>query len=109
MAAVLIVSMTDISVFANAALHREVTPRWVPYSYTGGGLSIQHMEEVLGNMTFVDMMGGRLPYLVAAIKSLPLREDSTYAANTTLAERRLVEHLITDCSKQLEGALPLTA
>ena len=66
------------------------------------------MEELLGNKTFVDMMGGRLPYLVAAMKSLPLREDNT-PAYTTLAERRLVEHLIADCSKQLEGTLPLAA
>ena len=64
------------------------------------------MEEVLGDTTFVDMMGGRLPYLVAAMKSLPLREDSI-PAFMTLTERLLVEHLIRDCSKQLEGDLPL--
>ena len=105
MAAVLIVGMSDIRVVAKECSAYKVTFRWVPYSCTGGALSIQHMEEVLGDMTFVDMMGGRLPYLVAAMKSLPLREDST-PANATLAERRLVEHLISDCSKQLEGALP---
>ena len=108
MAAVLIVGMTDIRVFAKECSAYEITYGWVPYSCTGGALSIQHMEEVLGDMTFVDMMGGRLPYLVAAMKSLPLREDST-PPNASLAERRLVEHLISDCSKQLEGALPLAA
>ena len=61
------------------------------------------MEEVLGKMNVhVDMMGGRQPYLLAAMKSLPLREDNT-PVYSTLAERRLVNHLITDCSKQLEG------
>ena len=108
MAAVLIAVMTDIRVVAKECSAHKVTYRWVPYSCTGGALSIQHMEEVLGDMTFVDMMGGRLPYLVAAMKSLPLREDST-PANATLAERRIVEHLISDCSKQLEGALPSAA
>ena len=108
MAAVLIVGMTDICVVAKECSAYKVTYGWVPYSSTGGALSIQHMEEVLGDMTFVNMMGGRLPYLVAAMKSLPLRKDST-PANATLAERRLVEHLISDCSKQLEGASPLAA
>ena len=106
MATMLIVSMTDIPVAAKIALHRENMSCWVAYSRVWGALSIQHLEAVLGDMTFVDMMGGRLPYLVAAMKSLPLREDSL-PANTTLAERRLVEHLIIDCSKQLEGNLPL--
>ena len=52
-------------------------------------LSIQHMERVLGDRTFVDMMGGRQPYLVAAMKSLPLREDYS-PANSSSAEQQLV-------------------
>ena len=51
---------------------------------------------------FVDMMGGRQPYLVAAMKSLPLREDDE-PANSSLAERKMVSYLIAECSGQLEG------
>ena len=51
---------------------------------------------------FVDMMGGRQPYLVAAMKSLPLREDDE-PANSSLAEREMVSYLIAECSRQLEG------
>ena len=52
---------------------------------------------------FVDMMGGRQPRLVAAMKSLPLREDDT-PANSSPAERDLVARLSHECSAQLEGA-----
>lgn len=50
------------------------------------------------------MMGGRQPYLVAAMKSLPLREDNE-TANSSLAEREMVSYLIAECSRQLEGEL----
>ena len=65
-------------------------------------LSIQHLESCLGERVFVDMMGGRQPYLVAALKSLPLREDDE-PANSSLAEREMVRYLIAECSGQLEG------
>ena len=48
------------------------------------------------------MMRGRQPYLVAALKSLPLREDDE-PANSSLAEREMVSYLIAECSGQLEG------
>ena len=74
------------------------------------GLSIQHMERVLGDRAFVDMMGGRQPRLVAAMKSLPLR-DNDAPANSTGPERDLVARLTQDCSNQLDGrhAAPLVS
>ena len=65
-------------------------------------LSIQHLERILGDRMFVDMMGGRQPRLVAAMKSLPLREDDM-PANSAPAERDLVALLSHECSTQLKG------
>ena len=65
-------------------------------------LSIQHMEEVLGDRVFVDMMGGRQHRLVAAMKSLPLRDDDV-PANFSPAERDLVALLTRECSSELDG------
>jgi len=66
------------------------------------------MENVLGNRIFVDMMGGRQHHLVAAMKSLPLRQDDA-PANSSCAERELVAHLAADCSSQLDGVSLTTA
>ena len=60
------------------------------------------MEEVLGDRVFVDIMGGRQHRLVAAMKSLPLRDDDE-PANSSPAERDLVALLTRECSTQLEG------
>ena len=65
-------------------------------------LSIQHMERILGDRVFVDMMGGRQHRLVAAMKSLPLR-DCDAPANSTPAEKELVALLTRECSAQLDG------
>lgn len=54
------------------------------------------------------MMGGRQHHLVAAMKSLPLRQDDA-PANSSCAERELVAHLAADCSSQLDGVSLTTA
>ena len=83
-------------------LHMMLTTRMHTARDSRPALSIQHMERILGDRVFVDMMGGRQHRLVAAMKSLPLR-DCDAPANSTPAEKELVALLTQECNAQLDG------
>ena len=68
-------------------------------------LSLARIEYLLGDQIFLGMMAGEHPYLMAAIKSLPLREGGSPGDPISLQERRLAERLIRACEEILQGAL----
>ncbi|CAL8466547.1 g6083 [Coccomyxa elongata] len=66
-------------------------------------LSLARIEYLLGDQIFLGMMAGEHPYLMAAIKSLPLREGGNPGDPVSLQERRLAERLIRTCEGVLQG------
>lgn len=67
-------------------------------------LSLARIEYLLGDQIFLGMMAGEHPYLMAAIKSLPLREGENPGDPVPQQERRLAERLVRICEKILQGA-----
>ncbi len=70
-------------------------------------LSLARFEYLLGDQIFLGMMAGEHPYLIAAIKSLPLREGGNPGDPVPVGERRLAERLIGICEDILHGTLPI--
>lgn len=52
-------------------------PNSSPSGQPGGGgtLSLERFQCVIGDRFFLDLMGGKNPYLYAALKSFPLRDE----------------------------------
>jgi hypothetical protein len=70
-------------------------------STSAAALSLPHMEALLGDEIFAQMMMGAHPYLAAALKSLPLRGDGAAADG---GERDLAARLLDCCTLWLDGA-----
>lgn len=59
------------------------------------------MQRLLGDRAFLDAMSGRQPYLCAALRSLPMRDQG--GAGSQAQERALARGLLARVGAQAEG------
>lgn len=57
----------------------------LPPSQQGTTVSLERLQSVIGDRVFVDCLSGKNPYVLAAMKSLPLRDEFDQQAATAAA------------------------
>lgn len=63
------------------------------------------MQRLLGDRAFLDAVSGRQPYLCAALRSLPMRDQGDTGSQAQ--EQALARHLLAQVDAQAEGTLRL--